>query len=71
MARCERELEKLAREKAEVQAGLAAPDIYSESAKVRLHELMQRDARIAQRTAEAEADWLEATERLESQARQA
>jgi ATP-binding cassette subfamily F protein 3 len=63
---CERELEKLAREKAEVQAGLALADMYSDAAKPRLHELMQRQARLATQIAEVEARWLEATEQLES-----
>lgn len=71
VARCERELERLAREKADVQAQLAAPDLYADSAKARLQELMQREAKIAKDTADIEARWLEATEQLESQTREA
>ncbi len=71
IARCERELEELAREKAEVQAKLATPGLYSEAEKPRLQELLQREAQIAKATSEAEARWLESTEQLESLAREA
>ena len=71
IARCERELEQLARERTQVQAQLAAPDVYSEASKPQLQQLLQREAKIAQETAALEALWLEQTEQLEAQTREA
>jgi ATP-binding cassette subfamily F protein 3 len=64
---CERELERLGRLRAEVQAQLAAPEAYADDAKARLRELLDADAKLARETAQAEAQWLDATEQLESQ----
>jgi ATP-binding cassette subfamily F protein 3 len=69
--KCERELERLAKERAEVQAALAAPDIYSDAAAPRLRELLERQARVAQETEKIEAAWLESSEQLEAEMRQA
>jgi ATP-binding cassette subfamily F protein 3 len=63
---CERELERLAREKAQIQADLTSAELYCEDAKPRLQEVLERQARVTARTAEVEARWLEATEQLES-----
>jgi len=64
---CESALERLAQERAQVQARLDAPDIYADSAKERLHKLLTEQARLARETEKTEARWLEATEQLEVQ----
>ena len=64
--RCERELERLARERADVEAALAAPGIYADAAKAQLRELLARQAALAQQVGAAEAAWLSASERLEA-----
>ena len=69
IAKCEGELELLARERARVQAALEAPDIYAESAKERLGKLLEEQAQLARATEKAEGAWLESTESLERQLR--
>jgi ATP-binding cassette, subfamily F, member 3 len=69
IASCERALERLATERALVQAGLDAPEIYAESAKERLGKLLGEQARLARETETIEARWLESTEQLEVQLR--
>jgi ATP-binding cassette subfamily F protein 3 len=64
--RCERELERLARERAELEAALAAPATYEVSAGARLRELLARQAMLARQVEAAEAEWLAASERLET-----
>jgi ATP-binding cassette subfamily F protein 3 len=67
IAKAEKTLERLGKERADLQAQLAAPDIYSESAAGRLRELLGVQARLARETAAAEAAWLENHERLEQE----
>jgi ATP-binding cassette subfamily F protein 3 len=69
IATCESALERLAKERAQVQAGLDAPEIYAASAKERLQKLRGEQARLASETQRTEARWLESTERLEAQLR--
>jgi len=69
VARCDAELERLAVETASVQQLLADPGIYAESAKARLKDLLDQQAQLARATQKAEAEWLEASEALEEQAR--
>ena len=64
--RCERELERLTRERADVEAALAASGIYADAAKAQLRELLARQAALAQQVGVAEAAWLAASERLET-----
>jgi ATP-binding cassette subfamily F protein 3 len=66
VASAERELDRLHRELAELQAALTAPELYSRDGKERLKELLERQARLARQTEAAEADWLERSERLEA-----
>jgi ATP-binding cassette subfamily F protein 3 len=66
---CERSLERLAAERVQVQAGLDAPDIYTDGAKARLKKLLAEQARLSRETEKTEARWLEATEELEVQTR--
>jgi ATP-binding cassette subfamily F protein 3 len=65
--KCERELERLAKERAEVEAALQAPDIYSDAAKDGLRKLTEKQGRLARDVERIEAEWLESTERLESE----
>jgi ATP-binding cassette subfamily F protein 3 len=69
IARCEGELERLARERARVQADLQAPDLYAQGAAARLGPLLEEQERLARQTEKAEAAWLESTESLELQLR--
>jgi ATP-binding cassette, subfamily F, member 3 len=69
LAKCEGELERLARERSRVQAALEAPDIYTDGAKERLGKLLAEQAQLARATEKAESAWLESTESLELQLR--
>jgi ATP-binding cassette subfamily F protein 3 len=67
--KCERDLERLTRERAEVEAALQAPDIYADAAKDRLRELLERRTRLNREIEALETAWLDHTERLEGEAR--
>jgi ATP-binding cassette subfamily F protein 3 len=69
IADCEAELARLAKERAAVQTGLEAADIYSETAKQRLRKLLEKQLRLARETEKIEASWLASTEELEAQMR--
>jgi ATP-binding cassette, subfamily F, member 3 len=69
IASCESTLERLAKERARVQAGLDVPDVYAQSARARLEKLLGEQARLARETEKMEARWLESTEQLEVQLR--
>jgi len=69
IAAAERALERLAQERARIQAALDAPDIYTPGAKERLDKLLREQARCARETEKNEAGWLSATEELEAQLR--
>ncbi len=66
IARFEQELERLAQETAEVQQRLGEPEAYSDAARDILKQLLQKQADLKRATAQAEAAWLEASERLEA-----
>jgi len=66
LAECDRNLERLARERADIEAQLAAPDIYSDANKQRLAELLQSQRRVGLETAKVESAWLAATDELEA-----
>jgi ATP-binding cassette subfamily F protein 3 len=70
VARWEQQLQHLANERADVAKQLEAPDIYSDAARERLTELLQRQTRLAKETELAEASWLESSEQLEALTRQ-
>ena len=59
-------LEKLARERAELERALAAPELYLPAAREQLRTLLERQKELEQQSAEAEAAWLEASGRLEA-----
>jgi ATP-binding cassette, subfamily F, member 3 len=67
IAKCERELDRLVKERAALQAKLASPDAYSDSSAESVRELLAAQARLARDTATAEAAWLESNERLEAE----
>jgi len=69
LAKCEGELERLARERSRVQSALEAPDIYTDGAKERLGKLLAEQAQLARATEKVESAWLESTESLELQLR--
>jgi len=68
---CEKDLERLARQQAELQAQLENPEIYADGAKDRLRQLTEQQGRLSREVAEVEARWMEHTERLESEMRRA
>jgi ATP-binding cassette subfamily F protein 3 len=61
----ERQLERLAVERADIERSLQAPELYEPAQRGRLSELLARQATIAAQTTAVEAAWLEAHERLE------
>ena len=67
--KCERDLERLTKERAELQTTLEAPDLYTEGSKDRLRKLMERQSQITRDIDRAESEWLEQTERLEAETR--
>ena len=62
----EQRLEKLARERSELERELAAPELYVPAARARLQAVLDRQKELEQQSAEAEAAWLDASGRLES-----
>jgi ATP-binding cassette subfamily F protein 3 len=69
IATCESALERLAKERAQIQLGLDAPDIYADGAKERLNKLLEEQGRLACEIEKIETRWLESTEQLEVQLR--
>ena len=69
--KCERDLEKLTRERAEIESALQAPDLYGDDAKDRLRQILERQARVAREIERVESEWIEHTERLESEMQKA
>jgi ATP-binding cassette subfamily F protein 3 len=65
--KCERDLERLTKERTELQAALEAPELYTDGAKERLRKLIERQAQLSRDIEATEASWLEHTERLESE----
>ncbi|MEJ0037521.1 MAG: ATP-binding cassette domain-containing protein [Gammaproteobacteria bacterium] len=69
--KCEKELERLARLRTDIQAQLESPEIYAESAKDRLRQLTEQQGRLTREVEQVEAQWLEHSERLENETRRA
>ncbi|MGH8149949.1 MAG: ABC-F family ATP-binding cassette domain-containing protein [Steroidobacteraceae bacterium] len=67
VADAEKALERLHGEQAQLEAALAAPDLYADGGKPRLRELLERQARLAEETRARETAWLERSERLEAE----
>jgi ATP-binding cassette subfamily F protein 3 len=67
--KCEQELERLTKQQAGIQAQLESPEIYAESAKERLRKLTEQQGRLSREVEQLEAQWMEHTERLETETR--
>jgi ATP-binding cassette subfamily F protein 3 len=67
VAKFERELATLGKEREALEAGLAAPELYREDAKAKLLKLLEAQKTLKERTETAELAWLDATERLEAE----
>jgi ATP-binding cassette subfamily F protein 3 len=67
--KCEREIERLTQERAQIEAQLQSPEVYADGAKDRLRKLTEAQGRIARELADTEAEWFEHSERLESESR--
>ncbi len=66
LKKAELAVEKYHNEQRELERQLAEPDIYADTEKNRLKQLMERKAAVDKALADAEADWMEAEERLEA-----
>jgi ATP-binding cassette subfamily F protein 3 len=66
LAKLEQQLEVLARDTKQVQAQLAAPELYAEGAKSRLRQLLEKQTSLARETDRVEAQWLAGGEELEA-----
>ena len=66
LAKLETQLDSLARETQQVQAALAAEDLYTDSAKVKLRALLDRQTQLARDTERVETAWLAGSEELEA-----
>ena len=67
IAKLEKQLERLEKERATVESALAEPDIYNPAAKHKLHELLQKQTQLKRDISNTETDWLTATEKLEAE----
>jgi ATP-binding cassette, subfamily F, member 3 len=65
--KAESDLERLTKERAELETTLQVPDLYADGARDRLRTLMERRTQIARDIERVEAAWLEHTERLEAE----
>jgi ATP-binding cassette subfamily F protein 3 len=66
LAKLEQQLDALARETQQVQAALTAPELYTDGAKTRLRDLLDRQIELARDTERVEALWLAGGEELEA-----
>jgi ATP-binding cassette, subfamily F, member 3 len=67
--KCERDMERLTKERAEIEAQLQSPELYAEGAKDRLRRLTESQGRLARELTQIEAQWLEHSEQLEAESR--
>jgi len=65
LKKAEQAVEKFHNEQRELERQLADPDIYADTEKDRLKQLLERKAKVDKALETAEADWLEAEERLQ------
>jgi ATP-binding cassette subfamily F protein 3 len=66
LAKCDRELERLAKELRAIELQLASPDIYNAENKRRLGDLLASQRGLATELAQVETEWLAMTEELET-----
>ena len=69
--KCEREIERLTQERAEIEAQLQTPELYADGARDRLRKLTEMQSRITRELTDTEAQWLDHSERLEAESRKA
>jgi ATP-binding cassette, subfamily F, member 3 len=69
--KCEKELERLTRLQTEIQSQLEDPNLYTDASKDRLRKLTEQQGRLAREIEQTEAQWLEHSERLETETRRA
>jgi ATP-binding cassette subfamily F protein 3 len=67
IAQYDRELARLAEHSIRVQAQLASPEVYSDTARERLRELIAEQTSLERETQRVEAAWLAASEQLEAE----
>jgi ATP-binding cassette subfamily F protein 3 len=66
LAELEKQLDTLARATQQVQAALAAPELYTDAAKTRLRELLDQQIQLARDTERIESLWMAGGEALEA-----
>jgi ATP-binding cassette, subfamily F, member 3 len=66
IAKCDRDLERLAKERALVETELATTEIYADANKSRLKEMLAKQTQLAKETEKTEAEWLSASEQFEA-----
>jgi ATP-binding cassette subfamily F protein 3 len=69
--KCERDIERLTKERADIEAQLQSPELYAEGAKDRLRKLTETQGRLARELENVEEQWLEHSERFEVESRKA
>jgi ATP-binding cassette subfamily F protein 3 len=67
IAQLEKEIAKLESERSAIESALGAEDIYLETSKARLLELLDKQSKVNRSLESAETAWLEATEKLEQE----
>ncbi len=65
LKKAEQAVEKYHQQQRELERQLAEPDIYNDSEKARLKQLLEKKAAVDKALADAEADWMDAEEQLE------
>jgi ATP-binding cassette, subfamily F, member 3 len=68
VAKCDAELERLAKERTDIETQLADGTLYSAAHKARLSELLAAQTQVAQAIAATEAEWLRVSEAYEAAA---
>ena len=68
MQRQEQKLEKLARERTELEARLAGPELYLPASRAQPESALAKQKDLQWQSAQAEAAWLAASEQLEAAA---
>jgi ATP-binding cassette subfamily F protein 3 len=69
IAQLEKDIAKLESERSAIESALSAEDIYLESSKTRLLDLLDKQGKINRSLETAETAWLEATEKLEQESK--
>jgi ATP-binding cassette subfamily F protein 3 len=67
IAKLEKQLERLEKERATVETALADPEIYSPAAKQKLQDLLQKQTQLKRDISNTETEWLTATEKLDAE----